>query len=199
MTKVYIDHLINNIKIKKAQLDSIKFLVEKKTDYIYETIKQQCDRENIDYCDIFTVQTRNDYVNAEEYKSDTLSNLYKKLCLKSHPDKTGDTGDEIFITIKKAYDEEDILTLMDYATKYEINDFNHDEIFLELERYFHKLKTKIKNIKIGLGYNIIVDYDNGIKLIKSCIETYKDVKKLEKENEALRHHLATVSKTKLNL
>lgn len=127
-----------------------------------------------------------------------MLDLYKKLCLKSHPDKTGDITDENFITIKKAYDEEDILTLMDYATKYEINDFNHHEIFLELERYFHKLKTKIKNMKTGLGYNIIVDYDNGIKFIKSCIETYKDLKKLEKENEKLRNHLAIVSKTKLD-
>lgn len=83
----------------------------------------------------------------EPEPSPILKKLYKILSLKTHPDKTG--GDNnIFVDVKKAYNEGNIFKLLNIATKLniELNDVTHNR----LELYEVKIKEtrdQIENYK----------------------------------------------------
>lgn len=101
-------------------------------------------------------------------KSKNYKDLYRKLSLKTHPDHGGNGED--FTEIKEAYNSDNILELVSYADKYNID----YEFIKEDENYLiescNKLEEEIKSLQKSLAWS----YFTGDKEVKKrCIDQVK--------------------------
>lgn len=96
--------------------------------------------------------------------SDKIKKLYRKLAPKVHPDKGGDQ--EEFNDVKEHYEDKDLLGLLNYASKYDIEvDIDEDDSEL-MEQSCSKISGKIKFLKNSIIWNFYKGKD-GMK--KHCI------------------------------
>jgi hypothetical protein len=110
--------------------------------------------------------------------------LHKNLSLKTHPDKTNDNDD--FLIIQTAYENNDLLKLIEYADLYNIlYDVNIHLLILVLEKELIKIKNKIKTLKTTIGYQILIN-DN-TQCINDMIYMHKYNQNLKLENEKLKN------------
>ena len=106
----------------------------------------------------------------KEEKNIKVKKLYRKVCVKAHPDKGGSL--EEFNTVKECYDKNDYLGLISYATENNIEvDLSKEDIEL-LDSSCSQLEDKIKNVKSSLVYKFFT----GNKDIKNAV-----IKQLEFE------------------
>ena len=77
--------------------------------------------------------------------NESISKLYKKLSLKTHPDKGGDPL--LFIKVQNAYKDNDILYLISIAEDYNIEFEITDDILLVIEQNIEKITKKIYDLQ----------------------------------------------------
>lgn len=114
-----------------------------------------------------TGEIRKDLPKEKEKKipvPDKVKKLYRKLAPKVHPDKGGDQ--EEFNDVKEYYEDKDLLGLLGYASKYDIDvdiDDNDNEL---MEESCKKLNNKIKFLTNSVIWNF---YRGEKKMKKHCI------------------------------
>lgn len=88
----------------------------------------------------------------KELKSrpEKLKKLYKKVAVKTHPDRGGSNED--FQSVKKAFDDFDLATLLNYAGKYEIQYEVEDDDVAIIEKNLTKIESEIDRIKGTLAW-----------------------------------------------
>jgi len=192
-TSVYIKCTTDKIKSKQSNLNSLISMlsyyaqeVDRKFDDIL--MENNIDKADVTYMHTTCTCTNNTQIIVEEYEQ-LMNSIYKSLALKTHPDKdncntkndTAYTND--FITIKDAYDNRDILTLIEFAGKYNLDEHSIENmdanlITVILEKKMFLIKNEIKKIKTSLGYQLLV-----VGNINDHIETLKQTIKMKKENE----------------
>lgn len=88
----------------------------------------------------------------EEMKSrpDRLKRLYKKIAVKTHPDRGG--TEEEFQDVNDAFTKMDLATLLNYAGKYEVNYEVEDDDIEILEKNLNELEQSIKQRKSTLAW-----------------------------------------------
>jgi hypothetical protein len=77
---------------------------------------------------------------------ETLNKLYKKLSLKTHPDKHGGNN-ELFIEVLNAYKSKNILKLIRLAKEFNIDYVLSDEIVTYIEEDITKIESKIHELQ----------------------------------------------------
>ncbi len=102
--------------------------------------------------------------------------------MKTHPDKTNQNDD--FIIIQSAFENKDLLQLIEYANKYNIyKDINLSLLTLILEKEVFNIKNKVKTLKTTIGYQILI---NNTKCITDLILIHKENEKFRAETEKNR-------------
>ena len=77
---------------------------------------------------------------------DFISKLYRKISLKTHPDKQNNDN-EIFIKVLEAYKTNNILELLKMSNKFNIEYTLNDTIFTYIEDEITKIEQKINELK----------------------------------------------------
>lgn len=95
---------------------------------------------------------KNKRLQSKSKKVDSvkMKKLFKKLAAMIHPDRGG--SDEEFHELNRAYDEGDLITLLNYAKKYDIEyemDKSDSEIF---EKNLSKIESEISRMKGTLAW-----------------------------------------------
>jgi hypothetical protein len=185
MNNPYLTHLVEKIKLKESEYDTIINMIQYHNTEIEDTINIAFENTDVDISDIFPSKKLDTTEGININNNLFYDDLYKQLALKSHPDKVGnDNGD--FIIIKEAYEKKDIIKLLYYHDKYNLNECQNTNVnilSLLLHRKLHELKEKVKKIKSTLGYQILIcDKDTVIESIKKLIL-------LKKENERIKCEL----------
>ena len=210
MDKHYLDHKIKKIKLKQSELNHLSSMISHYSTEIETKILKILETNNINKTEIYnlTNQSNNNIVLKHEYTcnsspnfdfnpdliQDFIATVYKQLILITHPDKNIDIDNDDFIQIKKAYDENDIYSLIEYSIKYNLmeNSFNNLDmniIIVILERKILAIKNKINMIKSTLGYKLLI-----IGNIDSYITDLKMAIKMRKENEEINERINKLQK-----
>lgn len=87
---------------------------------------------------------------SKKVDSVKMKKLFKKLAAIIHPDRGG--SDEEFHKLNEAYDDGDLITLLNYAKKYDIEyemDKSDSEIF---EKNLNKIESEISRMKSTLAW-----------------------------------------------
>lgn len=119
-----------------------------------------------------------------------VKDLYKKIALKTHPDKSPENI-EFFKKALQYYEENDIINLIGLTKKFNII---HDEIpysdyILLLENKLYEYKTKIKNMQNAVYYNIII----GSKDCESEFEhNYEKIVSIKVDNDKFYENLEKI-------
>jgi len=80
-----------------------------------------------------------------------LKALYKKLAGKMHPDKGG--SDELFSKLNKAFDEKDLISMIKWASQYDIEyDITNDDYNI-LDKNLSKIEQEINRMKSTLAWS----------------------------------------------
>jgi hypothetical protein len=132
-----------------------------------------------------------DYYSCEE-GTEINKILYKRISSICHPDKNlnscADTNLD-FIKLQKLREENDTYEILCMAHHYRIEIYNLDEEELQFffEKKLYNLKKEIKEITDSAYFPFLIDDKKGIEVyIKTLIECMENIRKIEKENEALR-------------
>lgn len=205
---LYINHILKKIKLKEKQFDSLTKMILSYKSEIEKHINSLLEKHNINSSEIFVLMdlsNNNKILEISEYE-DLLKKLYKNLAIISHPDKLQNNQNEInidFINIKNAFENRNILALIDYSNKYnvfELNDLDETLLTLILERHFTIISEKIKNIKKSVYYQFLISNDTS-KLTKYIEETISLItvnKQLKELNEKLKESKETLKQNKNN-
>ncbi len=215
-TNIYIKYTIDKIKSKQVNLNSLITMLS----YYAQEVDRKFDdilmENNIDKSDVVYMQTAcscttNPQIPVEEYEQ-LMNSIYKSLALKTHPDKdncdnkidttytTYTTYTNDFIVIKDAYDNHDILTLIEFAGKYNLDEYiieniNVNLITVILEKKMFLIKNEIKNIKNSIGYQLLVvgNINSHIETLKQTIKIKKETEKWQKEKEEMEKKIKLLS------
>ena len=194
MNNIYLKYSLNKITLKQSELKTLsdtltyyskeldnkftEILVKNDIDMSFVTGQSKCIHsiEN-------NVNDNNIVINEHKQICDTL---FKQLVLLTHPDKSNNSFTDDFINIKEAFDNENVLKLLDYANKYELfnnklDDLDTNIITVILEKELFKLKESITKLKSTIGYQMLIKGN-----INSYIETLKYSMQLAKENEEFK-------------
>lgn len=202
MANTYITKLVSKIKAKQAQLDTLTSMVHHYSPQTGTAFANILLENSIDPSMLSSHRKASTETSEDKEKciiipghDELFDNLYKQLTLKAHPDKSKDEGKE-FIDIKEAYDNKNILALIDYGCKYNIvgsetiiDGMNSNLITLILERQLFTLKNKIKDIRSTTSYTLLVDKDGLSKttqLARELNDTCIELEKVRKQNAELR-------------
>ena len=189
MDNPYLKQLIEKIRLKECEYNTINSMIQYHNDVIMESINSAFIDTNVTFAEIFPQQGINDNneSNIKEY-DEFYDTLYKSLALKTHPDKSDDANDD-FILIKEACEKKDILTLFKYIDKYNLTqckDTNINILTMILEKRLYAMKEKTSILKNSMGYKILIcDKDKTIDDIKELIALYQLNTKLKEENKIL--------------
>ena len=82
----------------------------------------------------------------DEILKEILNKLYKKLSLKTHPDKHGGNN-ELFIEVLNAYKTKNVLKLIKLSNTYKINYILSDDIVAYVEKDINKIEAKIDELQ----------------------------------------------------
>jgi len=136
------------LKKLKSEYEYLKLEVEYQTS-IFNKAKEEFDKKFLKELNLDNLSQKEQVSEKKETKNRTkkLDKVYKKLAQKVHPDKAG--GDDAdFQKLKESIDEYDIDTVLELASKYNVN------VSAELD---------------DLDF-----FENGIKKLKNKIEYYND-------------------------
>ncbi len=191
---MYLSKLVKKIKLRESEYETItsminsyKDIVEKMVDEIF--IAEQVKKEDIfktTTCCGNTQPTDNTSQPIIPEYDNLLNTLHKNLSLKTHPDKT-DNNTSDFIIIQAAYENKDLLKLIEYSSIYNLfdtKDINVNLLTLILEKELFKIKNKIKTLKTTVGYQILIN-DN-TKCITDMISMHKENERFRIQNEKFR-------------
>ena len=129
------EHVVDetNIQENKDQLDENK---DDNKNEKQDEDEKQVEDENQD----------EEYSEEDKKWDEVLSKLYKKLSLKTHPDKHG--GDnELFIEMLDAYKSKNALVLIKMCNKFNIEVVLTDDILSYVEKDIHTIETKINELQ----------------------------------------------------
>ncbi|QKF93764.1 DnaJ chaperone protein [Fadolivirus algeromassiliense] len=192
MDNIYLKHLIEKIKLKECEYNTIKSVLEQYNGVIQETLNNIFLDTNITPEEIFTnciYQEKETIIKEHDEFYDTL---YRNLALKTHPDKTENNNND-FVKIKEAYENKDVLTLIYYGDKYKLldhNNINTNLFIMILEKRLYEMKNKIKTIKNGIHYRILIGNKNEmISIIKETIKYKQETMELKQKNEKLKKEI----------
>ena len=116
---------------------------------------------------------------AKQEKNIKIKKLYRKVCVKAHPDKGGSL--EEFNIVKDCYDKNDYLGLISYATENNIEvELSKEDIDL-LDNSCTQLQDKIKNVTNSLVYKFFTGNDDIKNAVIKQLEFEYKVKINEKE------------------
>lgn len=198
--------LLSKINVVKNELkkyvsdDGAKYIddiLEKKTIIENNIIKNNITKENITEENITenTVDYDAIYNNSvDNNKKSYIDILYKKLALKTHPDKEDiEAVNDDFCEICSSYKKRDINTLLEYAIKYDItecivSDF-YSEVVIDLEKEYNRVKKELSNLRNSLLYMLIMDMNESRKMVIDYI-------KMQIENEKLKIKIMVMPETK---
>lgn len=143
----------NKEEIKETVEESINEKVQESInkevkESITEDIDDDCtNQRKFNICDI----VENNMKDKDKVDTSDIKKLYKKLSLKTHPDKGGNK--DIFKEVALAFKDNDLLKLILLSLKYDI-DINDIEISTDsLEKSILNIKEKINNFKRTLAWN----------------------------------------------
>lgn len=98
-------------------------------------------------------QKEKEHINKiQELKNrpDKLKRLYKKIAIKTHPDRGGD--DAVFQEVHTAFSNLDLATLLNYAGKYQLDyEIDDDDVGI-LENNLKNIESEISKIKSTLAW-----------------------------------------------
>ena len=95
-------------------------------------------------------QARVNQIKELNNRPDRLKKLYKKIAVKTHPDRGG--SEEEFQEVNDAFSELDLATLLNYAGKYEVEyDVEDDDVEI-LEKNLKELEESIQQKKSTLAW-----------------------------------------------
>ncbi len=139
------------------------FLLEKQMAQLEEIIVNKAKNKEAAHDDI-------DNVVDKEEKNDALKKIYRALARETHPDLTGDEGNE-FRDIQKAYNENDVSALLTAANKHSIDIELSDEDADFLENRIREQKLEIDKMRQSVrwvwGNDKIKSKSLRIEIIKS--------------------------------
>lgn len=146
----YIDSYLQEVKYKHSVYNTI-FLNEyyelnpqdKKTPEPSQNDTAKNDNSN-ETIDSDNTNELKDNLNPEI--KDFISKLYKKISLKTHPDKQNGNN-EIFIKVLEAYKTNNILELIKMSNKYNVEYSLNDIVFAHIEEEITKIEQKINEFK----------------------------------------------------
>ena len=119
----------------------------------------------------------------KEAKEDKVKKLYRKATRKAHPDKGGNVDD--FNHIKKCYENNDLLGLINFASQNDIEVDVTEEDKELLEKSCRIFQTKINKLRTSLIWNFFTGNDNMKRgVIKQLERDHKieiDAKKILKK------------------
>lgn len=194
MDNDYSKKLIKKIKAKKNEYDTLNSMLNHYSVPVGKAIGEILTTNNIDHDDAYS------YDKVEEIKdncsiiveyNELFTVLYKKLSLKAHPDKLIDNVDnKDFVGIRAAYDNKDIVTLIEYSHKYnlseeELKDVGVHLLILILEKQLFVMKNKIKVLKSQWTYGYLIDDSK----FKEAIDCCKRIHNLKLETKKLNDEL----------
>ena len=155
----------------RLELHSYVSDFERRFDKYYNNPKSKSSSETQDYIwvnqetgETSTTPPSDEDINSESKKSKDkrleskskkvdsvkMKKLFKKLAAIIHPDRGG--SDEEFHKLNEAYDDGDLITLLNYAKKYDIEyemDKSDSEIF---EKNLNKIESEISRMKSTLAW-----------------------------------------------
>ena len=85
-------------------------------------------------------------LGLDDNVKEILNKLYKKLSLKTHPDKHGGNN-ELFIDVLNAFKSNNVLKLIRLANKYNIEVVISEEIINYIEKDIAKIESKINELQ----------------------------------------------------
>ncbi len=205
---MYLSKLIKKIKLKESEHETLTSMInfykndlEKMVDDIF--IEEQVKKEDVfktTTCCNNTQSNNTQQPIIPEYDN-LLNILHKNLSLKTHPDKT-DNNTPDFIIIQEAYENKNLLKLIEYSNIYNLldaKDINVNLLTLILEKELFKIKNKIKSLKTTIAYQILIN-DN-TKCVTDMISMHKENEwfriqneKFKAETEKLRIERETLQK-----
>lgn len=190
MDNIYLKHLINKIKLRESEYNNVKTMLEHYDSRVQDIVNEIFLNTGLTLADVFKPhqQCTSESPCApesiiQEYE-EYYDIIYKKLALKSHPDKT-DLGNNDFVAINKAYKDKDIIKLIYYADKYNITqdqDISQNLFVMILEKRLYEIKNKIKCLRGCLAYGILIgNKEQTIQFVKDSMETHQKISKLREE------------------
>lgn len=180
MNNIYVKKLIKKIKFKECEYNTIKSMIEHYNHILTDNINSVFSQNNIINQGEFYKTLESKEIDEEQCtiieEYDNFSNLlYKQLALKTHPDKT-DNYNSDFIIIKEAYDNKNVLRLIDYANTYnllKLEDININLLILILEKRLFQIKNKVTELKNTLGYHFLIhNKTDAIKTMQGIIDAH---------------------------
>ena len=124
-----------------------------------------------------------DNSDKKEKTPEKVKKLYRKLSTKVHPDKGGDVNE--FNEVREFYQEKDLLGLLNYASKYNLDVDIDENDYKLLEKNCAKLNNKIKFLRSSVIWNFYTGKDNMKKHCINQMEIENDVKIDVKDYEDL--------------
>ena len=202
MDNIYLKYSLNKITLKQSELKTLsdtltyyskeldskfaEILAKNNIDMAYVTGQPKCEHvieNNVNDNDIV--------INDHKQICDTL---FKQLVLLTHPDKSNDPSTDDFINIREAFENENVLKLLDYANKYELfnnklDDLDINIITVILEKELFKLKESITKLKSTIGYQMLIkgNINGNIEALKYSMQLTKENEKFKKEIDELRN------------
>lgn len=189
MQDTYLEYLINKIKVKKLEEEHIRVILSEHSAEFEEKMLELMEEHNLQEEDYLSYCKK----DVSEDKNDDISDLqdiYKELLVITHPDKGNCENGDIFIKITECYQKKDYLTLMEYANKYSSDKINLTQFKLILERQYSALKNNVKNLRLSLGYDYIIN--NNLNSMVSFIKLISQNKKLKLENEIMKQRIKNI-------
>lgn len=92
------------------------------------------------------IECDSEMIEEDDILRETLNKLYKKLSLKTHPDKHGGNNEK-FIEVLNAYKSKNILKLIRLAKEFNIEYVLSDEIINYIEEDITKIESKIHELQ----------------------------------------------------
>ncbi len=176
-------YLLDKIKNKKMIKKSLEDMLLKNAHTVNTKIMECFEENGLNDSDYDKLFTSRNIINTNDNNNEDIAKFYKKLLIVSHPDKSTCIDKEDFSDITNAYENNDNITLLEYANKYE-NVLDEINITILLEKQYVNLKKDIKYLRSSMSYSIIVNNDT--QYLKTLIDSYKENLRLQKENEELK-------------
>lgn len=197
----YVKTQLKRIKKRRVEYNVLSQLLLSNIDIVKNNLKKYISDDDMIYID--DIIGRKTIIENNTDKKNTFDNddqksymdvLYKKLALKTHPDKEDiEAVNDDFCEINTSYKKRDISTLFEYALKYNVlecvEDKFYNEVVLDLEKELIHFKKEISKLRNSLLYMLVMDLNDAVKMVIDYI-------KLHKENEKLKMKIMTMTETK---
>ena len=119
---------------------------ESKQDDHEETLDHEEPEEEHKKKDDEDIECDSEMIEEDDVLRETLNKLYKKLSLKTHPDKHGGNNEK-FIEVLNAYKSKNILKLIRLAKEFNIDYVLSDDIINYIEEDITKIESKIHELQ----------------------------------------------------